>query len=61
MTKRPLEVRPFTPSERLDPMSRLDFGRVHTVEHYCQVRPIGHIAPESMPFFEGYISQTANS
>ncbi|KAJ5083923.1 hypothetical protein NUU61_008502 [Penicillium alfredii] len=54
MIKEPLEVEPARPDQRLDPMSRLNFGKVYTVEHNVKVLPVGKIAEESMARFIAY-------
>ncbi|KAF7118566.1 hypothetical protein CNMCM5793_008100 [Aspergillus hiratsukae] len=54
MTKEPLEVEPARFNEKLDEMSRLNFGKVYTVEHNVKVRNIGMISWASMAKFRGY-------
>lgn len=54
MTKEPLEVEPARFNERLDEMSRLNFGKVYTVEHNVKVRNVGMISRTSMATFRGY-------
>lgn len=44
----PIRVVPDDPAEALDPMSRLDFGKVHTIQHNIKVRPFGNVHPSSM-------------
>ncbi|CAG8351116.1 unnamed protein product [Penicillium salamii] len=39
MTKQPLEVEPVRLEQKLDPMSRVNFGKVYTVEHNVKVLP----------------------
>ena len=58
MTKMPLEVTPFSHGDRLDEKSRLNFGKVHTVEHNLRVRPIGRFSEESMSFYRGYVRES---
>jgi hypothetical protein len=41
-------------SENIDPMSRLDFSRVYTVEHNVKVLKIGRISPEHHERLERY-------
>jgi hypothetical protein len=53
-TKEPLEVDPEQFDERLHPKSRLDFGKIYTVEHNVKVLPIGKISEASMPNFIAY-------
>ncbi|OJJ01723.1 hypothetical protein ASPVEDRAFT_130660 [Aspergillus versicolor CBS 583.65] len=54
MVKEPLEVALELLDETLNPMSRLDFGKVHTVEHNVKVLPIGRITSRSMTRFIQY-------
>lgn len=54
MVKEPLEVAIELLDETLNPMSRLDFGKVHTVEHNVKVLPIGRITSRSMTRFIQY-------
>jgi len=54
LTKDPLAVEIISPAEKLDRMSRIDFGKIHTVEHNVKVWPIGKIARESMPKLKEY-------
>lgn len=49
-----LEVRPVRPDNKLSPMSRLNFGKLFTVEHNVKVCPIGKITERSMPGFLSY-------
>ena len=55
MTKSPIAVDPSTPREKLDQMSRLNFGKIYTVEHNVKVKSVGTVTKESMPNFEAYI------
>ncbi|KAJ5384065.1 hypothetical protein N7517_001976 [Penicillium concentricum] len=43
MAKEPLEVDPARPDQKQDCMSRVNFGKVYTVEHNVKVLPIGKI------------------
>lgn len=54
ITKEPLEVKPAAHDQKLDKMSRLNFGRVYTVEHNVKVMPVGKISERSMPKLRGY-------
>lgn len=47
MTKQPLAVEPATSDETLHPMSRLHFGKVHTIEHNIKVYAVGLITDTS--------------
>ena len=58
MTKDPLEVTPDTWDQKLDRMSRLNFGKVYTVEHNVKVMSVGKISRSSMPKLLGYASES---
>ena len=48
MTKKPIRVNPVTPSQTLDPLSRVNFARVYTVDHNVRIMPVGQVAEDSM-------------
>ncbi|KAJ5721940.1 uncharacterized protein N7483_009874 [Penicillium malachiteum] len=54
MIKEPLEVEPARADQKLDPMSRLNFGKVYTVEHNVKVLPVGQITKDSLHNFNAY-------
>ncbi|KAJ0426927.1 hypothetical protein BJY00DRAFT_3590 [Aspergillus carlsbadensis] len=54
MVKEPLAVDPERFDESLHSKSRLNFGKIYTVEHNVKVLPIGVIAEVSMPKFISY-------
>ncbi len=54
MIKEPLEVAAESRDETIHHMSRLDFGKIHTVEHNVKVLPIGRITSRSMTRFIQY-------
>ncbi|KAL4920077.1 hypothetical protein BDW62DRAFT_22314 [Aspergillus aurantiobrunneus] len=56
MTKEPLSVSSDR-QEELHPMSRLNFGKIYTVEHNVKVLPIGTISSGSMTRFHQYASE----
>lgn len=58
--KKPISVRPAAADQRLDPMSRVHFGKVHTVEHNVKVMNVGNITGTSLEYFEGYWNAKAN-
>ncbi|KAJ5156653.1 hypothetical protein N7492_009456 [Penicillium capsulatum] len=55
MAKEALEVEPARPDQKLDPMSRLNFGKVYTVEHNVKILPVGRLTEASMAKFTAYI------
>lgn len=54
MVKRPITVDPGSPDQKLDQMSRLNFGKIYTVEHNVKVMNVGKLSRGSMPFFVSY-------
>ncbi|KAH0562297.1 hypothetical protein GP486_003004 [Trichoglossum hirsutum] len=54
LAKRPLRVIPDSPENRLDPMSRINFGKVYTVEHNIKVKKLGKIADDSKHLLDAY-------
>lgn len=57
MTKRPLPVVLAAETGILDSMSRLNFGKVYTVDHNVRIMPIGEIAPDAMEIFMHYAQE----
>ena len=53
MTKEPLEVDPAG-GQKLNCMSRVNFGKVYTVEHDVKVLSVGKIAEASLARFLEY-------
>ena len=61
MVKEPLEVEPHDKTNsRLDPMSRINFGKVYTVEHNVKVSPVGRITKDSLERFMEYTKHELN-
>jgi hypothetical protein len=54
----PLPILVEDPGEQIDPMSRLNFGRVYTVEHNVQVQKIGRVPDEKLPLLNDYFVKT---
>ncbi|KAJ5189090.1 hypothetical protein N7491_005413 [Penicillium cf. griseofulvum] len=54
MAKQPLEVDPARLDQKLDCMSRVNFGKVYTVEHNIKVLPVGKINEASRARFLEY-------
>jgi hypothetical protein len=59
MTKMPIIVNPSDSSQKLSPMSRLNFGKVYTVEHNIKVMDIGKVDTTSMPYLVTYFNESA--
>ncbi|KAL2008505.1 hypothetical protein VTN00DRAFT_6699 [Thermoascus crustaceus] len=60
MTKEPIAVEPASPDQKLDPMSRINFAKIHTIEHNVKVLPVGRVSDESIPKFEAYVRNEFN-
>lgn len=54
MIKRPIQVDPADQHQYLDRMSRINFTKVHTVEHNVKVMHIGFVSQKSMLRFTQY-------
>lgn len=59
ISKRPIMVIPAADDQKLDPMSRLNFGKVHTVEHNLKVMDVGRVDARSRPYFQSYWEASA--
>ncbi|TVY18997.1 hypothetical protein LARI1_G004116 [Lachnellula arida] len=60
LVKDPFPIIIEDPQERLSPMSRLNFGRVYTVEHNIKVMKVGRITQEFLPRLKSYFVETIN-
>ncbi|EGE00376.1 hypothetical protein TESG_07686 [Trichophyton tonsurans CBS 112818] len=47
----PIMINPFSPEDKLQESSCLNFGKVFTVDHNIKVKPIGHVSQESLRLF----------
>lgn len=56
LTKRPIAVDASSPRQKLDRLSRVNFSKVYTVEHYVKVMDVGVVAARSMPYLISYWS-----
>lgn len=54
MIKQPLEVVVESRDETMNPMSRLNFGKIYTVDHDVKVLPVGRVTSRSMMRFIQY-------
>ncbi|KAK3075501.1 hypothetical protein LTR53_001118 [Teratosphaeriaceae sp. CCFEE 6253] len=50
MQQHPLKVDPDDRTERLDPLSRIDYAKQHNLDHKHRVRPIGKVSQHSLPY-----------
>lgn len=55
--KEPLEVEPATQEHTLHPMSRVNSGKIYTVEYNVKVVCVGKIAADSIPRFNAYLQE----
>ena len=53
MNKEPIAVK-MAAFQKLDPLSRVNFNKVHTVEHYVKVKNVGKVTDASMPKLKWY-------
>lgn len=49
MLKDPLRVNLSSQDDKLDPTSRLNLGRVHSIDHNVKVKKIGDVDKRSLP------------
>jgi hypothetical protein len=57
LIKRPFPIKVEVPGESIDPTSRLNFGRVYTLEHNIRVKKVGRIPDEYLQQLDGYFFQ----
>ncbi|KAF7511129.1 hypothetical protein GJ744_005360 [Endocarpon pusillum] len=60
LVKEPIAVKPASPDQKLDPMSRLNFGKPYTVEHNIKAMDVGMVTDKSMPYLETYFKNVCN-
>jgi hypothetical protein len=58
INKRAIAVDKSTADQKLDPMSRLNFSRVHTVVWNVKVMDVGKVSRDSMPWLVAYWQQS---
>jgi hypothetical protein len=54
LNKEPFPILVEEPTETIDPKSRINFGRVYTVEHNIKVLKVGRIPDEHLPRLDQY-------
>ena len=57
MNKRPIAVHAAANDQKLDTMSRINFGKVHTIEHNVKVMNVGRISHDDLDDFKHYWNQ----
>lgn len=60
LVKEPIAVKPASPDQKLDPMSRLNFGKPYTVEHNIKAMEVGMVTDKSMPYLVTYFQNVCN-
>lgn len=58
MQKRPFPIKVEDPQEKIDPMTRLEFSKVYTVEHNVKVLKIGRIPDEHLNMLRRYFADS---
>ena len=58
LNKRPIAVDKASPDQKLDPLSRINFSRVHTVIWNVKVMNVGKVTRECEPMLVAYWKQT---
>lgn len=54
MLKDPLRIVLSSPDDKLDPRSRINLGRMHSIDHNVKVKKIGDVHPRSLPKLLAY-------
>jgi hypothetical protein len=53
-SKKPIAVERASGDQKLDPMSRLNFRKVYTIEHSVKAMAVGQVTKDSLPLLAGY-------
>lgn len=54
MRKDPIRIVPVSLAEKLDPLSRINIGKIFPIEHNRRVKDIGQVDEKSLPKLLGY-------
>lgn len=54
MNKDPLKIKLENQAHKLDPISRINLGRVHSIDHNFRVQSIGMVDERSIPKLLAY-------
>ena len=57
----PICIIPSSPDQKLDQMSRINFGKPYTIEHNVKVMNVGRVDPDSMPRLLAYFKTNMES
>ena len=60
LIKKPIAVKMASKEQKLDKMSRINFGKPSSVEWNVKVMHVGRVVPESMAAFLGYYYNESN-
>jgi hypothetical protein len=58
MEKDPIEVKVEDPEVTIDPMSRINFAKPHTVEHNAKIRNVGRVVASSLGLLDQYFAES---
>jgi hypothetical protein len=58
LIKKPIAVEKASTDQKLDPMSRLNFKKIYTIEHNVKVMSVGKVVDGSLPVLLGYWRQS---
>jgi hypothetical protein len=58
IVKNPIAVNPAAPDQKLHPKSRINFDKVHSVEHNIKVMNVGKVADGSLHNLSVYYQNT---
>ncbi len=61
MNKDPLKIILDSPKDKLDPKSRINLGKIITIDHNVKVKPIGSVDERSLVKLLHYVSSIRNS
>jgi hypothetical protein len=59
LTKEPFPIKVEVSGESISPKSRLNFGRIYTLEHNIRVKKVGRIPDQYLQQLDDYFSQTS--
>jgi hypothetical protein len=54
LAKKPIAVDKAAEDQKLDRMSRLNYGKIYTVEHNVKVMSVGRVTGDSLPALVAY-------
>jgi hypothetical protein len=60
LSKKPIHFKLEDTDVDINPMSRIDFSRIYTLEYTVKVRSVGRVVPEDLPYLEAYFRDVIN-